>query len=40
MVMITAHPDVPRLAMLARDVFVVAALVILCSLSLTGSSLQ
>ena len=28
------------LAMLARDMFIVAALVVLCSLSLTGWSLQ
>ena len=35
-----APHDVSRLAMLARDVFVVAALAVLCSLSLTGWSLQ
>ena len=35
-----APHDVSRLAMLARDVFVVAALVVLCSLSLTGWPLQ
>ena len=35
-----APHDVSRLAMSARDVFVVAALVVLCSLSLTGWSLH